>query len=774
LLNIFPFNHTKEVYSFEFLEKEYSQYKVICPNPVSADAFRKKSKKNNVEVITIAKYLNDEIGDVKVKRKGELLLFLSFVWKQFFSESKYESFVQAFNLLTELRSFTLDFTQVLELLEDRDEDIAKAVKVFWYYILENEIIDEHQAISLIREKVSQYDTLDDCYVFWGFNHLSAGQIDFIKELAEKSDVYIPLPYMVLSYGRNTDWPYWLSTDINQNENENDPITINTLRYSKSRMNEKLRPLLLAEKNVEVFLAKKNPTISEINEIPLDNAFFRSRVDLFSGPLIEEIKRIEDKIIPSGKKLAADELEQEIQQQYKKAISEFSIKDGRKLRVFQLLLSHLEIWKEAGGDEFSAFDLKIMKNIVSLALPRNYHMPLHEKAQHSISGLENLFDYSEDSTKVICVSSDYERIRPGIVPYDPQMVSTLASLGPLKNPDFEFQMTRFFLMEILSSSNSLLVIENDIEENDLGWEEILKDCEQVENGVETVAKKEIKYLANPKTDVEKRWRFSPTKIQEFLDCPKKYFHKYHYSLPGPPSSDNLLMPFHLGNLEHQVVRDHFEGKISHFDNHISDLIKEFTHERHIVLSDFYFKKYFIEIRDISRNFIEALERFNDYENIQLDFEKPINDNKDNIYFEGRADLIVTTPQGKGVIDFKRSEHSVPSIEKLITFKKVQLSYYACHYGEDIKFVGYISGADIKKSLFLFDEDEALIEMIKSIGFFKKNNQIQMKTFLDDYQRFEDETVRAIMTQDDFRANPQDSSVCNFCTLKNVCSKGSDHA
>ncbi len=772
MLSVFPFNHTKEVYSFDFLDGEYDHCKVICPNPVSADAFRKKSKKNNVEVITIAKYLNDEIGNVKVKRKGELLLFLSFVWKQFFSETKYEAFIQAFNLLTELRSFTLDFTQILELLEDRDEDIAKAVKVFWYYLLENEIIDEHQAIHIIRDKISSDKLESHCFVLWGFNHLSAGQIDYFKELAEISDVYIPLPYMVLSYGRNTDWPYWLSTEIGQSKKDQKPIEINTLRYSKSRLNENLRPLLLDKDKIEVFLAKKNPNIAEINEIPIENASFRCRVELFSGPLNEEVKGIEENIFHARKKIEVSELEQEIQKQYKKLLTNFKINGSRRLKVLQLILNHIEVWKGEGESEFTLFDLKVLKNIVSLALPRNYHMPLYENTKHNISGLENLFDYSDDSTKIICVTSDYEKIKPGVVPYDPQMVTTLASLGPLKNPDFEFQMTRFFLMELLKSPNSLLVIENDIEENDLGWEEILKDCEQLESKKEKAPKKNIHYLSNPKTDQEKRWRFSPTKIQEFLDCPKKYFYKYHYALPGAPSSENILMPYHLGNLEHQVVRDHFEGKILKHENHIETILRDFIDQNHISLSDFYFKKYFIEIRDISRNFIDVLERFKIIANARFDFEYAINDKKGDIYYEGRADLIISTDRGKGIIDFKRSENSIPTQEKLVSFKKVQLSYYASHFNEDISFVGYISGVDIKKSLFLFEEDDSLKEMIKTLGFYKKNNEINMKKLLEDYRAFEEETIKTIMMENEFRAKPEDSNVCKFCMLRNVCSKGSN--
>ncbi len=753
------------------MEKVYGSCHVICPSPTTADAFRKKSKRNDIEVITISKYLSDQLGNLKVKRKVELQLHLSFVWKKYFSETKFEAFLQAFNLLTELRSFTLDFGQILELLEDRDEDIANAVKVFWYDLLENEILDEHQAIEYIKENLTQSIKTEQSFILWGFNHLSAGQIDFLKELSQHCDVYIPIPKLVLRNSRNTDWPFWLSTDLVFDEKEDNPSQINLLRFSKNRLNEKLKSLFNENqsKNIKVFLGTKNPGIKEINEVPLSNASFRSKVDLFNSVLTEEMNSIEKQNFSTGPDLL-EYLEMECQN----CIETFDISKSRRIRVLQLLVEHIKKWMElTEDDQFSYFDLRVMRNSIGLSLPRNYHMPLYSELNHQISGLESLFDFDDNSLKIICASSAYEKIKPGVTGYDPQMVSVLASLGPLKNPDFEFQMTRFFIMEILKGENSYLILENELEENDLGWEEILKSIKPVDHKGLKRSAKNMKYTENPLSEVPPRWVFSATKLQNYMDCPRQYYFKYHVQMPSAPSSKNLLMPYELGNLEHLVLKNYYEKTNKDLDSLVKETIQSYLETNYKKLSSFLIKKYFIEVRDQSTKLIKEIDKLLTNPDVKLKFEHPVKDKLEDDEFGGSIDLVVETPLGVGILDIKRSSSSIPSQTAIKNLDKIQVNYYAAHFPKEIIFMGYLNGSEPEKSI-IFTGVEEVHEYLNNHQFFKSSLRgLDLEENLERYKVFEKELICSLKNERDFHARPLHLDVCKYCTIKNICPKGVGH-
>lgn len=781
MLEIVQFENTNQIYSFDFLKEDYQTIKTICPSPVLADVFRKKSKRADLEVITINKFLKDlNTSEKEIVKKTKLFLTLSKIWKQYFSEDKYETFLQSFNLLTELRSFTLDFSQVLEILEDRDEDMAKAVKVFWMEMIKENIIDEHQVLKEIRDNLNE--SKKEALIFWGFNHINAGQVDFIKDLSLIHDVYIPLPNTVLKTLRNSDWPMWLTTELEAKESETSSPKINVHRFSKNRLNEEL--LKFSKDNnlngAQVFLSKKNPEFKELNEIPFNHIHFRCEADIFKNILSDEIKRLERSYFSDSKEIELSEIISDVENKYKELQENFSINNARAMKVYLFLVDHLNNYKEDEiGKKFTHFDLKVMEYIVGLSLPRNYNIPLENEYEVTVKGLESIFDYDTDATKIICVTSEYSRIKKGHSPYDPNMVNILSNLGPLMSSDFEYQMNKFYLKEILSQKNAHLFIENLIEEQDVGWEEILNELEIIPYKEKGNYAKTLSYYAQKRNEAPKEevLKLSPTKLQTFLDCPQKFYYQYILKMREKVSLGHVLLPFQLGNIEHKVIETYLNENTSwDKENHkkiINSQIREALDGLKIQLEDFYFQKYFIEIRDYTKNVIRELLKFNTIKDISFGFEKPIGEKINNVHFGGQLDLLIRTPFGAGVLDFKRGSSSVPSDTDILNYKKIQITYYLSHYKikGPLNFWGYLCEADLGKSRIYCSSEEvksSLLELSFLNG--KVIEVIERDSFLEGYSHFEKEMIQKIIDEKEFRPIPESSSSCKYCWLNNICPKG----
>jgi hypothetical protein len=86
---------------------------IICPSPIVADGLRRLMP-DNLEIITISKWVTDYLKSKNLKRsnKAELMLRLSSVWRHYFPKEEAHLFFKSFEMFTDLRSFSLN----LELL----------------------------------------------------------------------------------------------------------------------------------------------------------------------------------------------------------------------------------------------------------------------------------------------------------------------------------------------------------------------------------------------------------------------------------------------------------------------------------------------------------------------------------------------------------------------------------------------------------------------------------------------------------------------------------
>jgi len=160
----------------------------VTPSPAKADGLRiRLTGMKSQDVITIAKFTSTLVEHLwdngerpEVKRKSELLLIFGILKNKYLPQLGYEQFTQAYNLFSDLRSFTLNEDALTSVLEEQPEEIRRAVELFWKLLELTGHLDEHGAYQQIGERLRSADeieSLNKTYVFWGFQHLNGQQVD---------------------------------------------------------------------------------------------------------------------------------------------------------------------------------------------------------------------------------------------------------------------------------------------------------------------------------------------------------------------------------------------------------------------------------------------------------------------------------------------------------------------------------------------------------------------------------------------------------------------
>lgn len=787
---------------------------VICPSPREADNFREKTKDLGLfgaeSVVTISKFTTDQLiaseGKDKIKslkkNKADLILELGPLWKQYFPTDNYNQFIQAFNLLTELRSFTLDFSQILEIFEEVpegfDENIIKAMKIFWNHLHKNQIIDEHQQyFKLKNEFANNYKrgNLGNTLIFWGFRHLSSVQVDFIKEMANTIQVIIPIPLEVFISSKMTDWVRWLDTSLEEkNKDEtSQKININSklITYQKGKMAEVFRDVystLPLEKTPEIFLAKGSPDFLDFNQISINRFMFKTSVDIFQSlnesflkefskwKTFEEVKNGIDGLLISEKE------------------KDFNQKNFRKLKLIDLYLLALEIYKESfdGKNQFTQFDLAILCNHVLLNLPRVSVIPLIDNVDFNhTKGLDELFTFDSEKLNILCADSLFGPLKGQIKNYNPEVLLKLMNIGPIKGPDLEFNFIKFYIKDLLTNSASILLLEDGIGAESAEWQQILNDLEfnSTENylGTAKVKAGDVLNTRLLKTKGEIKIKsISATRLQSFIDCKRKYYYSYIESIFPQLRPIKEVTFADRGTLSEEVVRAYLEKQKTFLEKEhrllCSEILKKYCTDNLISPDFLEYENTLIEIIEFSKKGILFLLSFKELNGtLELEFKKnfQVNSFDGKTQFKGEIDCLIKVGELRGILDIKRSKSSIPSKTDLFSFNKVQLPFYLCHgplKPNEIDFFGWISLAESEESMIICKNDEIKNSFNnkchlgpKVFHSLEKEN-ISIENWISSFTDFENEKVIQMDNEQEFLANPLSLGVCHYCVLSNVCTKG----
>ncbi len=810
MLSVIPYHKSENLYQLEFLSHNTEGVAcIICPNPTIADDFRAKllstSEKRSFEVITISKFINDLIkkylSEVQFTRKSELLLILAGVWKAKFSHLPKETFFQAFEYFTDLRSYTFDKNLLSEVLSHLDDHIKHAIEVFWLISdsPDLEILDEHKAYHLLADFIreDQNPSLDQDernYIFYGFNHLSGSQVDFVRSLSIRNDVYIPLPSSALSSSKKSDWINWLESRDDSLEDQEilqkNKIKIQVVKFQKNRLGESLKRY--AEENsaaeLDIYLAKKNPSYAELNEVPIKNVIFKSQSLLLNS--MAKFVSNELSCVLEKKCLVVSEMDGLFKTLYQKFGKQNGKINYRLVKILQIYKKSFEEMRELSAifEDIDKFTLSILDEVVLLNLPRIFNFPI-AKGEMSIhlKGLESIESFDNKKETIIIAKSGYGKLKPAESVYSEEVMSVLASIGPVRRTEFEYQILKYQISEILSSKKIVLFLEEGLDDNNPSWSDLLSrfDMDEVTFGDDINKKNKIDPTLEIKKKLEGQKRdylgtYSASKVQTFLDCKLKFYFKYISKIDLNVRPKNRIKPNDLGIMEHEIIESYISSRDRFNESdHLQVVKKIFYHflGKHNVSLDFLeHRKYLIELINYSKEAILFLNKFREIDkNCKISFEVKL-DKKQCDSFVGSVDCLVETNLGVFIFDFKRGTGGIPSFSEWVEFGKIQLWCYANFLNIDIKEVlclGYLNLSEMSKSLLIPSSSQGHEEILNyDLGIKPVKKKFELLEKNKEFHKFYLETIELIKKEKDFYPNPKNHLVCQFCDISNVCHRGAN--
>jgi hypothetical protein len=241
-----------------------------------------------------------------------------------------------------------------------------------------------------------------------------------------------------------------------------------------------------------------------------------------------------------------------------------------------------------------------------------------------------------------------------------------------------------------------------------------------------------------------------------------------------NSNELILPMDLGSLQHKVIETYMKGnKVWDQSQHqkISQaILQDFIDSQKLELNELDRQSYDIEIRNFSSNGIKTLIDFYTLDpNSRFDFEKPIKDDE----IVGSIDCVAKTKFGSFIIDFKRSESSIPSPAEVEKFKKIQLMFY-CRYSKiepsELAMIGYLNLSDIASSKLLIFHDE-LLATLANLPLLGKIRPVfpkyELPEKLHEFSTYMDEVWDKMKMDKEFRIKPVKTDSCVFCPAKTIC-------
>ncbi|MCR9203088.1 MAG: PD-(D/E)XK nuclease family protein [Halobacteriovoraceae bacterium] len=802
--SVIKYNNLDNLLQLEFDLSDHSRWKIICPNPTLADAFREKVKTHSqeftLETTTVSKYLSDllteHFPDKKVYRKSELFLMMATVWKMRFSQEDPSLFHQAFEILTDLRSFTLNKQLIENLLELYHPVVAEAVKTFWLIMEDQEVLDEHQAYNDLNEVLlSPYTEQEneesiEGTIFLGFTHLSANQIEIFKSLGKTRKVYLPIPSEIMNSCQWTDWTKWVETQadaqVEIGGSQGEIVSqVKTYSFPKGRGNKVLKSLL-SENERDVLFFKKKVSFKEVMEVPTRNHFFRADTDLYDHLLTELKSDLESKFLNRN---VAEVSSEDLKVEIKSMFSDFkgsSFKDFKKFKVLQLVFKELERYIEYSevNETFGLFDFDILWEVINLNLPRNFNLPLLKTPKRSLLGLNDIHKVSPKQELLFFVDGDHDLKSGGGANYSTEVQEILITLGPMRRSSLDVEFYQFYLKELMGKGNVTLVLESGLMDHDQSLNLLFEDMDLQYESLE-YSEKEAREFSFPLNleGYEPPQRVSPSRLQTYIECPRKYYFSNIEKIGQEPKKKESIDPRLLGQAEHEIVDVYLKSEVEFSRDKLDKIIEEVslrTFPKEVLEQAILKEEITVELLNYSQFLIGELLKLKKADpEMALTFEVEFKTED----ARGSIDLIVTSPKlGTMIFDMKRSASSIPEKSKVNSFSSIQVLYYLKNYEKewsDYTAFGYLNLSDLSQSL-IYCTNEDVYQIFKETGFLgledihdkvtRGRKGIPFDEFYSEFEEFVSEKLSAFKLDRDFIATPMDTGACMFCPGKLICDKG----
>ncbi|MBT4792318.1 MAG: hypothetical protein HON90_12170, partial [Halobacteriovoraceae bacterium] len=304
MLKLALIGKTQDFFSHYAEEVDTNDFIVITPNPAIADLARNRfmSLGKSVNSLTISKFIQEQLQVLvspdlldNYKGKSELLFLLGAIWQKANLGKDFIAFKRAFNLLTEFRSFSVADNVLETVLENYDPDIAKNVLWLQRFLNQLELIDEHGSYFLLSERLRTGDlppdyVVDRKLVFYGFDFLTASQVDLLKSFALRDEVIVPFYQEVYEKTMNLDWIRWFDDHNLEKENvgvkQDFEKKCDLHTFSKNYLGKQLKSYFNEEQHDGFVLGTKRLSSEHLQEIPFGKLKYKIPVNLFDEPYSE--------------------------------------------------------------------------------------------------------------------------------------------------------------------------------------------------------------------------------------------------------------------------------------------------------------------------------------------------------------------------------------------------------------------------------------------------------------------------------------------------------
>jgi RecB family exonuclease len=759
-------------------QKEY-----VTPSPSKADGLRiRLSGHNSQDVITIAKFTSNLVEHLwgeeekpQVKRKAELLLIFGILKNKYLPDLGYEQFTQAYNLFSDLRSFTLDQEALTSVLEEQPEVIKQAVKLFWQLLELTGYLDEHGAYQEISERlrsVEDKEALNKTYIFWGFQHLNGQQVDLLKALAIRYQVIIPFPLALKDKLKRSDWISWLKDakiqEVDLPAKENHPraqlIPINSREISLH-----LKSFLKKHDQIILGVSKLSPL--HIDIVPSQEVRFKIPHQLVATEL-KQVAQLLKKFTGS-----TDELKTLLNEHLK-------VSPNLKLfRAYQLYLEALTSINEMTDEVFKvdSFFLKLLSEVVSLNQPRTSYVPVSDKEMSmDLKDMSSLEDIDRTRRVVMCVDDRFEDIQGLGQNYTESIQKALVVLGPLKRNELELLFKQWEFKDLFSHADVTVFMADGTLKHSLIWKRLFSDIELMRTEKKTLNPERI--LKDHFKDLNLKTfssSYSASKLQTYIDCPRKFYFNYVDKVFPNIVLEKDFDPMTAGTIIHEIIEKFFKRKLN--DEDLPDLTAEimqgYIAEKKLNLPrEMYLQREMI----FNHRALNGIQFIRDLETkvgdkINWMIEEPFVLDE-GFTMKGRIDCLGVGEKYLFLLDFKSTAGASSSSNEVASYESVQLWAYAQASKKMVKdfdkktiVLGYVVLENPAESS-LFSEDEDLYRLNK------ESRMCKVHKFKDEFQQKLTESQEvmtaltvAIQAEREYLARPRDKATCLFCELNKVCVK-----
>lgn len=745
MLKLILYSNSSEAFE-KMSEVNTSESEYILPSPKDADDFLKKT--NYLQVFSIASYITKTIRtylpEESLSRKSKVFSYAAVIYKKVFDQGSISEYLDLYKSLTEMRNNITSkdvLNEVLSLFEQKEESFFKLANS---YLDNNDINDE----SSIYKKLSQvkFDKSPNEIHFLGFKFFNLVQLDFLKHLSQFTQVYIYLPQRVYNVSDANDWPYWADFD---------EILKSSLKVKEQDHNYKIE--VSSKENFYLTLSKRkenydyalmfnhNLNIHNIGSLGDFTSGIKAPLHIFEKEIIN-IKR--ELLRFNAKNLSNEKFLEKLYEQSKEFISN---KDFVQFKIYSLFLKSLNELNEV-TDSFKTigkFEIELLTQIVLLDAPR-VSLFLNSDSRSFIES-KSLSFIDDEKRGLAFLDENYLTTANSFSFKSSELLTALTSVGIIKRAEFEKEFKYFEVESFLKEKkNHLIASGDDFIKNIFKFD--LTTIDERSDELKRVDALEIK---NKKEN--NLFQFSASRLQSYLNCPRKYFYTYDDPIVRCDFISSEISKFEQGSFEHYCIESFFsKGKKEDLEIELNEYFNSFfgakknisTKEKLDVLNDSLFKV---------SNGLDFLNQLSElFSSSNFSFEKEINQ-KD---FKGYVDLVVENEDFYGVFDFKRSVYGIPTLKAIENYEAIQVTSYLnrLQTKKDIVF-GYVCLEDLEKSVFFSS---------KSLGLFPyKYKEKDLDIFKSNYIDFEKKLINEIKNNSSFMPKPLKESLCDFCDLRNIC-------